>query len=57
MFSVENLLRSFEVLANMHMSSAERNEIMCKDISSGSDMKRKKPFIEDILKYDTNVKY
>jgi len=49
MFSVEKRFKSREVLARAHMSSAERNETMYNDISSGKDMKRKNPLEEDIV--------
>jgi len=48
MFSVENLLKSREVLASTHMSSAERKETMWKDISSGREKKRWKLDREDM---------
>jgi hypothetical protein len=41
MFSVENLLNSFDVLETAHISSAERNERACIDISSGREKRGK----------------
>jgi hypothetical protein len=50
MFSVENLLKSRDVLASAHMSSADRKETTWKDISSGREKKRWKLVTEDMLR-------
>jgi len=49
MFSVESRLRLREVLARVHMSSAERKDTMCSDISSGREKKKWKQERDDIV--------